>query len=242
MLKPAGGCAALLTLLTACPQPPPPYVPPVVLNFRFPETAVGQNLRLAAIYFEQATPEAEPKLKVLALGSLNAGASGSVSSGTIQLFGSSSYYGGSTLDTLKNNPLCVTPFKGGETKGMTAVMVTPETVRTCNVYFTLFRDTSGDGKPTSDEELYQTHDLYSYANAAFTYQFTSLDTFSTESGTRAAGWSLVRHEVLQPSETLNRYVVSMNSVPTADQAIAIRLHESTNRLTSQGLNHAGGQK
>lgn len=241
-LKPAGGAAALLTLLTACPQPQPPYVPPVVLNVRFPDTPVSQNLRLAAIYFEQTTPEATPALKVLAFGSLTTGAGGTASSGSIQLPGSSYYGGGSGLDALKNNPLCLTPFKGGETRGMTAVMVTPETVKTCNVFFTLFRDANGNGIPNSNEELYLTHDIYSYANAAFTYQFTSADTFSTESGTRTAGWSLVRHEVLQPAATPGRYVVSMNSVPTADQAIAIRMHEDSNRLTSMGLGHTGGLK
>lgn len=232
-----GGSAALLSLLTACPQPQPPYnyTPPVSLNVRFPDTPARQDLKLAAIYFEQTTPTTVT-LKVLAQGSLNSG-TGTVNAGRLDLYGYQ-------LDTLKQNALCVTPFKGGETKDMQNVVVTPDTVKTCNVYFTLFNDADGNDSPTSSEELYLTHDLYGYASAAFTYSFTSPDGFSTETGSRAAGWSLVRHEVIQPSATPGQYRVSMNSLPAADQAIAIRLHEDSNRLISMGLSsgRAGGLK
>lgn len=229
----AGTGVALLTLLTACPRPYPPYVPPVTLNFQFPATPVTPDLRLAAFYFEQDSPGAEAKVKLLGTGYLSTYNTTTLSTGTISM-------DGSALNALKANAKCVLPFKGGETTGMQNVVVTPDTVKTCSVYFSLFRDVNGDGIPFSTEELYVSHDLYSYASSAFTYSFTSPDSRSAETGSRVAGWSVVRHEVLQPSDTPNRFVVTMNSVPTADETIAIRLHPDSDRLTSMGAN--GGLK
>ena len=77
--------------------------------------------------------------------------------------------------------------------------------------------------------------MYSYASSAFTYSMNSKDGHSTVSGTRTQGWSLVRHTVLQPSATPGKYIVTMNSVPTADESISIRLHEPTNFMTSMSL-------
>lgn len=234
-MKLAGAGAALLALLTACPRTYPPYVAPLTLNFSFPDTPASADLRLAAIYFEQATPGGPAAVKVLSMGYVggSGGSGASVNTATLSLYADS-------LNTVKSNPLCISAFKTGEASGMQSVVVSPDTVKTCNVYFTLFRDRNSNNSPESTEELYLTHDIYSYANSAFTYSFTSPDSRSTESGTRTNGWSLVRHEVLQPTATPDRYVVSMNSVPTADLGIAIRMHVDSDRLTSMGVR--GGLK
>ncbi len=242
-----GAGALTMTLLTACPQPaPPPTV--TTLAFRFPETALTADLTLAAIYFlDGSAPAGQVGVQVLNTGTLskdgnftypgNSNAGATVNGGTLQLV---SY----TLDPLKNNAACLTPFKTGEAAGLQNVVVTPETVKTCNVYFTLFRDANGNRKPTKSEEVFNTHDIYSYADTAFSYSFSSTDGKSEERGTRVSGWSLVRHEVLQPTATPGQYRVTMNSVPTADLGLTIRLHEPTNRLISMGLDplNQGGLK
>lgn len=227
-----GVSALSMSVLTACPGDPPPYLPPAQLSFEFPAVAYTPDLRLAAV--ASRTVSGQTDLRVVEQGYLQPAASGAVSSGTISLY---PY----TLESLKNDPACTTPFLGGETQGMQEVTVTPNTVKTCNVYFLLFRDADRDGKPTAEEELYSTHDLYSYASAAFSYSFVSPDGHSTETGTRRAGWSLVAHAVLEPSATPDRFLVTMNSVPQADETIALRLHEPSDYFTSQGLN-AGGRR
>jgi hypothetical protein len=233
-----GGGALLMSLLTACPRitPPPPTV--TTLEFRFPEISQSANLILAAIYFvDGSDPQQTAGVQVLNRGELTRdgrvsyggpSSGGTVNGGILRL---DSY----TLDGLKKNAACLIPFKTGEASGLQDVVVTPDTVKTCNVYFTLFRDADGKGRPESSEEVFSTHDIYSYADTAFTYSFSSTDGKSQERGTRVSGWSLVRHEVLQPTATPGQYRVTMNSVPTADQGLTIRLHEPTNRLISMGL-------
>ena len=80
-----------------------------------------------------------------------------------------------------------------------------------------------------------THDILSSASADFSYRYTSADSRSRETGVRKAGWTLVKHLVLQPQATPNQYLVSMNSVPASDQAIPLRLHEPSAFFTSMGL-------
>ncbi|MDV6375668.1 hypothetical protein [Deinococcus arenicola] len=221
-LQAVGGSVMLLTLLTACPRPYPPFVPPVNLNFTFPDTAADARLTLAAISFGTGNA-----LNVLSSRDVG-GFGGTVNQGMLSLEAN-------VLADLQKNPACLTSFKDGEARGLSAVVVTPETVKTCNVYFTLFRDTNGNGKPESTEEVFNTHDIYSYADTPFTYSFASTDGKSVENGKRVAGWSLVRHEVLQTSVTAAQYRVTMNSIPTADEALPIYLHENTDRLISMGL-------
>jgi hypothetical protein len=222
------GISALgMSLLTACPRPSPPYLPSPQLTFQFPELTDLADVKLAALASEVVDGQAQ--LNVVSLGYLNTSSTGSVT-----LYGD-------MLKDLAANPNCTTPFLGGETAGMKEVSVTPDTVRTCNVYFLIFRDADRDGKPTASEELYSTHDLYSYATAKFDYRFVSPGGSSTETGSRAEGWSLVRHQVLQPTATPGRYLVSMNSVPQADEALTLRMHEKTDYFTSQGLKTPGGQ-
>ncbi|MBB5365038.1 hypothetical protein [Deinococcus humi] len=198
-------------------------------------------MTLAAFFFQESSDPAQ-RVQVLTKGTLtrdgnyaypgdsNSGAI--VNGGTLQL---ASY----ALDPLKNNVACLAPFKTGEAAGLQNVVVTPDTVKTCNVYFTLFREANGNGKPDKSEEVFNTHDIYSYADTAFSYSFSSTDGKSEERGTRVSGWSLVRHEVLQPTATPGQYRVTMNSVLAPDQGLTIRLHEPTNRLISMGL---GGLK
>ncbi|GGS11416.1 hypothetical protein [Deinococcus sedimenti] len=221
------GVAALCALLTACPRPTPPPTPATILEFTFPATTDTGLLRLAALAFGEAGT-----------------APVTVGSGYVRGSGAKEVSGGQVYvyPFELNRSLqgaCLSPFKGGETAGMKDVVVSPDTVQTCNVYFVLFNDLNRNGQPESTEELYQTHSIYSYASEAFTYSFTSPDGNSVESGVRRKGWSLVAHEVRQPSATPGKYVVTMNSVPAADERLPVRLHEPTNRLISQGL---GGAK
>ena len=222
-----GLCGALLS---ACTPVRPPADPSVPLTFRLPEAAATQNLKLAAIYFE---PD-----------------------GTVKVLNAYSDYGapqaterrmmlhGFDLKALANNVKCAKPFASAEAKDMQSVTITPSSVNTCNIYFVAFEDADGDGKPTASEQRYITHDIYSFASAAFSYSMKTPDGKSTETGTRRAGWSLVRHLVLQPSSTPGQYLVSMNSVPTADENIAIVMHEPSDFMTSMSLPAlpAGGAK
>ena len=185
----AGGGALILTLLTACPQPPPPSTT-TALSFRFPDTAQTAELKLAAIYFVDGLAPAQPAgVRVLTTGGLTKDGhfsygdprmGGTVNGGTLYL---NSY----ELEPLQKNAACLSPFKTGEASGMTSVVVTPETARTCNVYFTLFRDANANGTPESSEELFSTHSIFSYADAAFSYSFSSVDGKSAETGRRVSG-------------------------------------------------------
>ncbi|MPY66670.1 hypothetical protein F8S09_08180 [Deinococcus sp. SDU3-2] len=227
--------ALCVSLLTACPGPgprPTPYLPPSQLSFTFPTVQDTTDVKLAAVAFVKDEKTGGYQSQVVTFTPLSGPAA---SSATL-------FLDGYRLDTWAKNPACTTPFLGGETAGMQEVTVTPNTVRTCNLYFMLFRDANRNGAPESGEVLYETHDLYSYATEAFTYRFVSPDGRSTETGTRTKGWSLVRHQVLQPSATPGRYLVSMNSLPSADERLNIRLHERTDYFTSQGLSLGGGQK
>ncbi|WP_216328352.1 hypothetical protein [Deinococcus aestuarii] len=210
-----------VSLLTACPDPTP-YLPPTQLNFQFPALNDTADVKVAAVAY------LGDSVNVVGQGYLTG-----PGTATLSLWGD-------TLKTLAADPRCTTPFLTGEAADKREVTVTPNTARTCNVYFLVFRDANRDGRPTAEEELYNTHDLYSFASEAFSYRFVSPDGRSTETGTRTAGWSLVRHLVLQPSATPDRYLVTMNSVPQADEALTLRMHEPTDYFTSQGL--TGGRK
>ncbi|WP_019586522.1 hypothetical protein [Deinococcus apachensis] len=219
-----------MALLTACPGPTPP-LSGSNLTFTFPSLADTSNVQLVALGFEQTGAGGDPQRRVVAQTPIGYGLPST--SATLWLWGD-------LLRTWADNPKCTTPFLGGETDGMQEVTVTPNTVKTCNLYFLMYRDANRNGTPESGEVLYETHDLYSYATEAFSYRFVSPDGHSTETGTRTKGWSLVRHQVLQPSATPNRYLVTMNSVPQTDEALPIRLHESTDYFTSQSL--TGGHR
>lgn len=221
----SGALISLALLATAC-VPPPPYEPGVQLNFTLPDAAASQKLQLAAVTF-QGQDDGSVKMETLS-------GYGYVEGTTARL-----YLDGYALKQLAANTRCVTPFVGGESRGMQNVSVTPDTVKTCNIYFLAYQDGNGDGKPTREEERYNTHDVYGYATEAFRYSMTTADGNSTESGQRTQGWSLVRHLVLQPSATPGKYQVTMNSLPTTDQAISIRLHEPSDFMTSMSL---GGQE
>lgn len=225
----AGTLALIPALLTSCPRPPV-YGPPVYLNFSLPEGAAQlKDLKIAAVYYEREGDTLTPQ--VLA-GTYNYGYS---TTGSVTL-GLDTY----SLNSLAANTKCVQAFKDTSTTGMKNISIDPDTVKVCNVYFLAYNDTDGNGKPTSEELKYTTHDMYSYASTAFRYSMTTTDGNSSESGQRTQGWSLVRHLVLQPSSTPGKYLVTMNSVPKDDQAIDIRLHEDTDFMISMSL--PGGLK
>lgn len=235
----AGGLLA--PLLTGCFRPPLPPDPPVQLTFSLPSGAIPEtppsptaptanNLRIAALYYDVGA-DGKPVLKALGSNYYNNYNYG-IYSNTVSV-----YLAPSDLKTLTNSK-CTAPFVGGETEGMTEVTVTPDTVQTCNIYFSVFEDTNKDGVPNGIEEKYMTHDMYSYASTDFTYSMNHKNedgSTSNESGTRRNGWSLVRHTVLQPSATPGKYLVTMNSVPATDEGIAIRMHEPTKFMTSMSL-------
>ena len=211
--------AGLPLMLTACPRTP--YEMPVRLTFDLPEGA-PDNLKLAAVSF-QVQDDQTVKPVVFSQGY-------GYNSKTLSIS-----LDKSQLAALSKNTRCTTPFSTGEAKDMLNVSVTPGDVSTCDLFFVAYQDKNGDNNPTIEEERYITHDVYSYASSAFTYSMNSKDGHSTVSGTRTQGWSLVRHTVLQPSATPGKYIVTMNSVPTADESISIRLHEPTNFMTSMSL-------
>ena len=227
------GSAVTMSVLTACPRPVPP-TPGPNLTFTFPAITDTTNVMIAAIAFELAEDGKTYAPKVVAQNPVGYGGPG----GVINTASLNAYAWGDAIRSLPNNAKCTTPFVTGEAAGKQEVTVTPNTVRTCNVYFTLYRDSNRNAKPESEEELYMTHDIYSYATEAFTYRYLNDGATvysSTETGTRTQGWSLVRHRVLQPLATPRHYVVTMNSVPQEDLGIAIRMHEETNPFTSQSL-------
>ena len=237
-LKFAALGTALVISLTACPQPvpPPPPASSVNLTFSLPpiSNVEAHNLTLAAYYFVADTASGKPtgQIKVLqseplAYSNFNGG--GTVTTASLSLY---------DLSSVSNDPTCLSAFVGRSTQNRTQVVVTPATVKTCDIYFSVY---SGSSLNTSTEK-YTTNDFLSYASSDFTYSFVSSDGNSTEFGNRKQGVSLVRHSVLQPSATPGKYLVSMNSVPNKDQAVPIRLHAPTNGLISQNLARAGGQK
>lgn len=232
------GSAVMLSALTSCFRPTPPPAGPV-LTFTFPAITDTTNVMIAALSDETADGGS---LKVVAQNPVGySGPAGDVTQ-TAPL-----YIGGEVLQALPKNAKCTTPFITGEASGKQEVTVTPDTVKTCNIYFVLYRDADRNSRPGEGEVLFETHDIYSYASEAFTYRFvaTGQGYTSVETGTRAREWSLVRHQVLQPSATPGRYLVSMNSVPKEDLGIAIRMHEKTPYFTSQSVSTpglAGGHK
>lgn len=230
-----GACVALTGLLTACPGPRPPIDDGLSLRFSLPDGAERQNLWVAALYYplEASGTVGKPVM----VGSTSASYS-SYGNGEVQL-----YLPGYALRQARDDARCTTPFLTGEASGKQAVSVTPDTVLTCNVTFLAYAASSPNTVPTIDNLKYTSNDLYGFASEAFRYSFVHVNadgTRSTETGERTAGWSLVRREVLNPSATPQEYRVTMNSLPTADQAVALKLREPRDPFKSQSL--AGGRQ
>lgn len=230
----AGALSALSLLLASCLPPSTPNNS-VNLTFTLPEAAIGQKLKLVALYPEL---QADGTVTMQVFQQTYSYASSYDADGTLKTNTLNLYLDRYALKTLASNTRCVTPFKTREAKNMNNVTISVDGVKTCALYFLAYQDANNDNIPTRAEERYNTHDIYSYASEAFQYSMTTPDGNSTESGSRTKGWSLVHHNVLQPSSTPGKYLMSMNSVPTADQGIAIRVHEPTNFMTSMNF---GGQ-
>ncbi|KQR04779.1 hypothetical protein [Deinococcus sp. Leaf326] len=230
-----GACVALTGLLTACPGKRPPSDDSLSLRFSLPEGVDRNNLWVAALYYplEEGGAVGKPVM----VGSTPASYSGAAN-GDVQM-----YLSGYVLRQARENAKCTTRFLTGEASGKQAVSVTPDTALTCKVEFVAYTASSAGTGPTLDSLKYTSNDLYSFASEAFKYSFVNVNadgTRSTETGTRTAGWSLVRREVLNPSATPQEYLVTMNSVLTADQAVAVKLREPRDPYKSQGL--AGGRQ
>lgn len=248
------GLGALLApLLTACPPvPPPPTSPTFVLRFNYPLQADISGLTLAAYTFSSAG-----KLTVVNgyggyPGSYNTYSASTAApmkalmSPPVYPSGPSSLYlGGYALDSLLSaGGTNCTAFRRPADPALGTLTATPADVKTCYVYFVAYLDSNRNGRPDLEETVYMTHDVLGYADKAFTYSGASANGKISSTGSVQGGWTVLRHRVLQPSGTPGQYKVSMESVPTDDQGVAIQLHEPTPFLTSMtlpGLN-AGGVK
>lgn len=229
-----GACVALTGLLTACPGPPPPADESVALRFSLPEGADRSNLWIAALYYPLEANGTVGQPVLITSTPAGSGTSG----GDVPL-----YLSGYALRQARNSAKCTTPFLTGEASGKQSVSVTPNTVLTCNVGFLAYTASGYGTMPTLDNLKYTSNDLYGFASEAFKYSFVNVNgdgTRSTETGTRTAGWSLVRREVLNPSATPQEYLVTMNSVAKENQAVALKLREPRDPFRSQGL--AGGRQ
>lgn len=216
-------------MLTGClPEPPRPSIG-YNYTFTHPKLAENSNYALSSLYY---TTESDGKVAAHLLTPQSA--RGNQSRLWLSDF---------KLDKLANDPKCTTLFVQGEGSGRQDVKVSPNTVKTCNIYFVIHRSPnvySPGWVPSESDVIYQTHSILSYASENFIYSMRNAAGNSLETGTRRQGWSLVRHEVLQPESTPGQFLVTMNSVPKEEEALPIRLHEETNFFTSMSLN--GGQR
>lgn len=215
----------LSLLLTGCLPTPPVPVMQNSLNFVYPDLPQNETFSLSAIYYDE---KSAPHVVSTQFAGQNQ---------------SHLWLNQFDLDKLAADPKCTTPFLGGETANAQEVKVTPSTVKTCNLYFVLHRSPAqyrpADWVPSEQDVVYQTHSILSYASENFNYSLRNKAGNSTETGTRRQGWSLVRHEVMQPSATPGQYQVTMNSVAKEEESQPIRLHEKTPYFTSMSL--TGGQ-
>lgn len=229
-----GACVALTGLLTACPGRRPPSDESLALRFSLPERADRSNLWVAALYYPLEEGGAVGKPVLISSTPAGSGTSG----GDVTL-----YLSGYALRQARDSAKCTTSFLTGEAAGKQSVSVTPSTALTCNVGFLAYTANGSGSGPTLENLKYTSNDLYSFASEAFRYSFVNVNTDgtrSTETGERVAGWSLVRREVLNPSATPQEYRVTMNSLPAADQAVALKLREPRDPFKSQSL--AGGRQ
>ncbi len=218
------GAFALTALLTACPGPTSSYM------------VIGQGFTLrlppGATDNLKTPPDENTHLRGSLLWYDAAGKSHTVGGGYVSKDGSDLYISRGDLDDLVNNPEFLTPFLGGETADKTDVQVSQSGVKTGNLYPVVWRDLDGDGTLSGEGEVvYDTHDVYSYASAPFSYSFSLPVANAVERGQRAEGWSHVEHVVLEPSAAPGTYQISMNSV--AD--LSFFLHEPSAYASSQSL-------
>lgn len=229
----------LVSLLTACPGPipPPPNFTSFNLSFKFPPLPASANLTntyLAAIAFDEDTGA----VKVVSGQALayNSGPNPGAAPNTTQPTSAQLKLSGYDLDTVAGSKSkCLKPFAKAQADGIKDLKVTPDGAKTCDVYFVIYEDKDGNRSPSNGEEYYMTHDIISYASSALTFSYSSEDGHSAVSGSLAKGWSLVRHQVLQPTSTPGKYLVGMNSAPTEDQTIPIVMHVPSAFYVSQSL-------
>ena len=220
------GSVALASVLTACPGPRP-YEPVVTLKFTAPEGKPGERLALQAMY---TTRDAAGQIVMKAVPGVG-----------------SSYFDGqngsltlykATLDQVLADGNCL-PYRADKVTRVTE----PAAVRSCDINFFVYDGVSGPGTPSSANLRYLTHDTYSYAGRDFTYTsaLSSGDVTSQESGTRRAGWTLVRHLVLNPSATPNTYRVIRDSADDSRLNLPLTLHAPSDYFTSLGVATGGAR-
>ncbi|SEI92670.1 hypothetical protein SAMN04488058_102238 [Deinococcus reticulitermitis] len=220
LLLRAGGALALSALLASCF---PPRVPDssVSLSFTLPagETPTPDaGLRLAAIYTVRGSEG--PQVKVLAQGYLS-GDRGNV------------YLTRSQLEQV-DQANCL-PYYHSAPRTQETVSVAG--AKSCDISFVAYRAVGAGDGPTTANVRYLSHDTYSYAAQAYSYSFKVAGNglSATERGTRQAGWTLVRHLVINPSATPSEFVVTRDSAPESSLNLPLRLHAPTDAFTSMSL-------
>lgn len=209
--------AGTLALLTGCLPPPIPTRPLWVSVAFEPLPAVQRPLLMAYAV------DVDGRVAEVSTGYVNA----AQGSGSLHL---------GPLMRVANDPRVTTSFVNGEAHGASDVSVTPSTVRTANVYLVLGDDLNRNGRLEDDEVIYGTNDFFSYATESFRYAMTypagSLAGMPgltvRESGERAQGWSLVRHEVRESRGEPGTFAVTRSS--TDD--LRVWLKPETNPLVS----------
>lgn len=229
-LRPAlPGALLLCGLLTACMPFRPPVDAGVTFNFRLPEGAETQQLRLAALYTaKDADGNIVQKVVEETYGYVN------VNEGYLTLRQSE------LKKVLSDGCL---PYRADKVKPT----LTPAQAKTCDINFVAYD--AAAAAPTTASLRYLTHDTYSYASEDLTYTSTVTgqegDTTITsqESGERRKGWTLVSHLVLNPATTPNLYRVVRNSA-SEDRLklqLPLNMHAPSDYFTSMGTQTGGAQ-
>ena len=226
------GSVALASLLTACPGRRV-YEPVVTLKFTLPEGAVmgtpGEPLTIRAMYTTR-DEAGQVVMKPLPEGSGYDYFSGREGSITLNKL---------SLDKVLADGKCL-PYRADKVTRVTE----PAATRSCDINFFVYAGVgNGPATPSTANLRYLTHDTYSYAGQNFTYTsaLSSDGLTSQETGTRRAGWSLVRHLVLHPSDAPNTYRVVRDSVDDSQLKLPITLHAPSDYFTSMGVSTGGAQ-
>lgn len=214
----------LLSALLASCFPPRVPEPGVSFSFTMPEGDSAETLRglsLAAIYTVQGS-EGQPEVKVLAQGYFSAyNNQGSLYLTQAQLNGI-------------NKANCL-PYYYSAPRTQETVSVPG--AKSCDISFVAYQPVGASDGPTGANVRYLTHDTYSYAAQAYSYSFkvSGNGLSATERGTRQAGWTLVRHLVINPGAAPSEFVVTRDSAPESSLNLPLRLHAPTDAFTSMSL-------
>ena len=223
------GSVALASLLTACPGRRM-YDPGVTLRFSLPEGESQSGPMAIQAMYTTRDEAGQVVMKPLPEGSgygYFGGREGSITLNKV------------SLDKVLADGKCL-PYRADKVTRVTE----PAAVRSCDINFFVYSGSANSpAQPSSANLRYLTHDTYSYAGQNFTYTsaFSDKGLTSQETGTRRAGWSLVRHLVLHPSDAPNTYRVVRDSVEDSQLNLPITLHAPSDYFTSMGVSTGGAQ-